>query len=450
MKRRTWLQVMVVGLGAWVSAAADELPVPSGFSAALKLSQLHGVRLTLDDSQRVIGIDASGQPAGDLVLQLAGCQENLLRLHLTAKPGPQLSDAGLAHLRRMPHLESLQIVGTGMSDHGLAALAELHELDTLLLHGPFSDAGLQSIGGLWQLEILDLFGTRVRRLPFAPGLRRLRVLNLDSTQVDNEGLAQLTGLLRLEQLSLRHTRIGNDGLASLPPNLRRLYLDGTAIGNGGLAPLGRLQGLTHLSLEGTAVNDADVASLAGLNLQGLSLRRTAITRAALISIARIPTLQTLELGGIRIRPRDLMPLIDIGDALKNLDVGDCALEESFRNLRSLLTSYRGRLVVDFDDALRPKSVRFTGQFSSRDLQQLRRQIGDPEVLDIVGLTIDDERTGARSPGEDSYAALRDFLKGATRLRHLILPDSFTPESVERFRRRFPKVVISVRPRPLPT
>jgi len=116
--------------------------------------------------------------------------------------GPiHVTDAGLAHLKELPELESLHLRTFHITDVGLAQLEDLTGLKTL------SVAGAPRMG----------MGRDVR-----------------SPKVTDAGLVHLKGLAKLEALHLQELKIGGSGLVHLKglPELSRLSLLGSSISPG--------------------------------------------------------------------------------------------------------------------------------------------------------------------------------------------------------------------------
>ena len=78
--------------------------------------------------------------------------------------GPRVTDAGLAHLKGLPQLQTLDLgLHAQVTDAGLKHLKGLTQLQTLKLDfcPQVTDAGLEHLKGLIQLKRLNLMGTKV-------------------------------------------------------------------------------------------------------------------------------------------------------------------------------------------------------------------------------------------------------------------------------------------------
>ncbi|MBS3764138.1 MAG: leucine-rich repeat domain-containing protein, partial [Planctomycetes bacterium] len=117
------------------------------------------------------------------------------------------------------------------------------------------------------IPALDLPGdTADGHLAHLAGLKNLRELYLDWTDITDAGLAHLTGLKNLRELDLGYTKITDAGLAHLKglKNLRVLYLAHTKITDAGLAHLKGLKSLRVLYLRATKITDAGLTHLTGM------------------------------------------------------------------------------------------------------------------------------------------------------------------------------------------
>ena len=152
-----------------------------------------------------------------------------------------------------------------------------------------TDAALAHLKKFPALQILDLRGTQVTDagLRQLEGCKTLIYLGLDFTQVSDAGLARIKELTSLRQLSLNNTQVTDAGLAHLEGHktLQVLSLDFTQVTDAGLAQVKRLPSLSLLSLVRTRITDAGLASLKGLTgLVRLDVSRTQVTDAGLLAI----------------------------------------------------------------------------------------------------------------------------------------------------------------------
>lgn len=127
------------------------------------------------------------------------------------------------HLREFPHLDSLSLAGTEITDAGMPALSELNQpLRCLDLSATrVGDAGIKSLRRLGTIEDLDLSGTGVTDagLEHLLDLTRLERLNLDNTAVTDRGIVLLERLSRLEQLDVSNTGVTETGRSELAETL---------------------------------------------------------------------------------------------------------------------------------------------------------------------------------------------------------------------------------------
>ena len=129
-------------------------------------------------------------PGSDESLAYVGRLTNLVDLRIF---GPELTDAGVAHLAGLRQLEFLRLEDTAISDESLAVLARLPRLTSLMLQGNcLTDRGLAYLGSMRQLTELWLGGT---------GMESGRGLG-----ITDAGVPHLAHLANLEQLISRIPR----------------------------------------------------------------------------------------------------------------------------------------------------------------------------------------------------------------------------------------------------
>jgi Leucine Rich repeat len=221
------------------------------------------------------------------------CLAELPRLQELYLIGP-VTDQGLINLGRIRRLRFLNLEPEGPL-HDLAPLAELADLECLLLHGQsVTDSALNHLERLKKLTILCLYDTQITSAGTAGvgQLTNLRELNLDeSPGFDDEAMKHLAALKQVADLHLRKTSVTDTGLHYLSgfENLKKLDLGETAVGDQGVELISRLVSLETLDLSDTQMTDASGVHLAKLrNLRSLSLGPNVSLEAAQRLKAHLP------------------------------------------------------------------------------------------------------------------------------------------------------------------
>jgi internalin A len=212
----------------------------------------------------------------------------------------EFGDVGMRLVAGLPRLQELRLPGTKVSDAGLAHLTG----------GPGQGAWQPGASqGAWQptgpanLQLLDLERTNVsdEGAKVLSRLTSLQVLSLTRTTVSDEGVKALGAVTSLQSLWLDETRVSDSGVKALAglTSLRRLSLDRTRVSDEGVMFVARLTSLAELYLDGcTQVSDKGVEALARLtNLRGLSLSGTQVSDQGARVVGRLTNLARLYLGG---------------------------------------------------------------------------------------------------------------------------------------------------------
>jgi serine/threonine protein kinase len=178
-------------------------------------------------------------------------------------------------IREHPHLKELPEAPWQLAGIGLSGVNQIG-------FDPISNASLEHIKDLPNLARLDLMGAPVSDadLAYFKNLQGLKAINLCETSVGDAGVAHLKGLPALKVLNLQMTRVGDEGLKSLRKltRLQTLYLSYTRVGDAGLKSIGELPNLAVLDLAGTRVSDAGLPYLYRMsNLRELNLSQTNVT-----------------------------------------------------------------------------------------------------------------------------------------------------------------------------
>ena len=180
--------------------------------------------------------------------------EQLDQLRLLSLYGTMVTDSGIASVQGLRHLLALDLEFCGtLSNAGLAHLKKLRGLRALSIRQtgfektPFTGEALQQISGLDGLEVLDLYGTHTddAALAHLSALVELRELDLSLTTVTDAGMAVISGLPRLEKLSLDF----HEGFS------------GPTITDEGLKHLENLDRLEYVSLVGARLTETAVRRL---------------------------------------------------------------------------------------------------------------------------------------------------------------------------------------------
>ena len=277
----------------------SNLPFDGGHLDFLNVKNLsdHDLRNILD------GIEKRGGSITSLNLYACNITDagfaHLAKLPLTSlnlPGGRSITVAGLAHLAKLP-LTSLNLYQCNITDAGLAHLAKLPLTSLYLGLCNITDTGLAHLAKL-PLTSLDLSWSNITDAGFAH-LAKLPLTSLNLCACRNitdtdTGLAHLAKL-PLTSLDLSWSNITDAGLAHLAKlPLTSLNLCACRnIADTGLAHLAKLP-LTSLELSRSNITDAGLAHLTKLPLTTLSLRLCNITDAGLAHLAELP-LTTLSL-----------------------------------------------------------------------------------------------------------------------------------------------------------
>lgn len=155
--------------------------------------------------------------------------------YLSVSGCSQITDAGLAHIRQLTQLESLDASYTSITGDGLVHLARMDRLIRLrLLSIPIGNEGLA----------------------FLSRFAQLRHLSLSDARITDIGIRSLSHLDALEYLYLGDAQISDEGLKHLvnSSTLRILQLDNVPVTDGAVRSFKMLNQLRYLKLQGTSVS----------------------------------------------------------------------------------------------------------------------------------------------------------------------------------------------------
>lgn len=146
-------------------------------------------------------IQAFGPAVTDDDLKLL---ENLPELRSFDVHHSQITSQGLSHFRGLSKLEHLGIDGSDVTDEGLTTLQLPHLKSLSIGWTSVTDAGVASLIKQTSLEDLNLQKTKVTDACIDSLLKmpNLRVVNLDSTAITDAGLGKLQGKNGLESITV--------------------------------------------------------------------------------------------------------------------------------------------------------------------------------------------------------------------------------------------------------
>lgn len=207
-----------------------------------------------------------------------------------------------------------------------------------------TDAGVAALGSLTHLEHLNLDGARLTDagLSHLRGLDAVELLSLSFTDIGDDGLASLRQL-PLKQLWLDRTEISNAGLRRIAddhPGLKSLGIAGTKITAEGMEPLRKLKELGTLGVDPDQLNERSCAllgslpSLKSLWIRGRASRPGTIHGLPQIRGLMIEFLASEDAASLRFAPGSLPNLTYL--VTRNIDANATrAVFEHFRYLPKL-------------------------------------------------------------------------------------------------------------------
>jgi hypothetical protein len=232
--------------------------------------------------------------------------------HIGLKDVETLIDEDLKRLEGL-HLSTLTLTGTQVTDTGLAYLKRVPQLDYLVLND-CPRISLSDVSGLRHVKALSLRGTpaisedALKNLEELPNLSQLDIG--DNRQFTDQALVHFRELKKLTLLVLDSTDLSDAGLQHLTSldELCTLNLASTAITDAGLKHLAKLDALFDLDLTSTAISDDGLKHLTPLDLYALNLDSTAITDAGLKHLESHEGLRKLSLNGTGVTAQGVQKL----------------------------------------------------------------------------------------------------------------------------------------------
>ena len=231
------------------------------------------------------------------------------------------------HLGHISSLESLNIISTKFNDEWMPSIAKLTNLKTLRFtnNGKLTDAGMEQLAGLKNLEAFSFVGTQITGRAYAKfdGFTKLVKVSHRGSSINDEGLKELCDHLpNLESISLAHAKFTDAGA----PNLAKLTkLKGFEIGTPNATP----QALVHLAklpLESLQLGEGFESAECIPLIKGIAtLRRLTLTNATKLTdaelklVAGLSQLEHVELGKVPF-PDERLPVLKDFAFLKSMRI----------------------------------------------------------------------------------------------------------------------------------
>ena len=184
-------------------------------------------------------------------------------------------------LRGLKDLQQLGIDNLPITDAGLNELAGLWNIEEMGISlTKITPDGFARLNPRLKLRLISLYGIAtdewLARLPILPSCNSLRVLVVANSQVTSAGLRNLQKL-SLESLEVSGTRASGADLAALV-SLKTLVAESTLITDADLQAISGMPTLQTLVLNNTAVSDAGLKYFhASKSLKSLSVKNTKVT-----------------------------------------------------------------------------------------------------------------------------------------------------------------------------
>lgn len=146
-------------------------------------------------------------------------------IYLHAQMQPKQIDVAVTQIPRLDHLGKLEIGGEGFPEAKLAAMVGSIRLDKLV--APHASIGTGSLPWLQdtRLKELNLSFTQFSDAAVNDLPRTLERLELEETQITDDGVAKLKKLKHLKVLILRKTHVSNAAYQTLKEDLPDCWID---------------------------------------------------------------------------------------------------------------------------------------------------------------------------------------------------------------------------------
>ncbi len=229
------------------------------------------------------------------------------------------------HLGHLPALESLNIISTKCSDDWIGPIGQLTNLKSLAFtnNGKLTDAGMEKLAGLTNLERFNFVGTAITGAAYAKCVNwdKLTRVSHRGSSINDAGIKELCEHLpNLESISLAHAKFTDAGAVHLA---KLTKLKGLELGLHDATPAA-LKNILGLPLEYLQLGEGfegpeSIAAIKPIaTLKRLTLTNcTKLDDAGLKLAADLKQLEQLELGSLAL-PDERLPQLQAFGFLKEL------------------------------------------------------------------------------------------------------------------------------------
>ena len=226
--------------------------------------------------------------------------------------GEGVTDESLVHIARIPNLKRLWFQSCNVSDRGLARLRNSQSLEYVLISDTqMTTTGLQHFMTMANLKILDLNLREDEAADWSTlkWFSQLDELRLSGPGIHNSDLTHIQGLTQLTGLVLDlEDPLDDEGMAALQPltKLKNVRIDSSIVTDEGLKALSDKPDLEYLTISCLAT-DTGIHAFDGLqSLRHLQIASLFLTDGGLAALSeRLPSLQTLNHYDYRLDHTDI-------------------------------------------------------------------------------------------------------------------------------------------------
>jgi Leucine-rich repeat (LRR) protein len=210
-------------------------------------------------------------------------------------------DYSLAPLAKMKNLRRLNLLGTLVTDDGLKHLRDLTQMEDLDLYGVrVTDAGVEHLRNMTGLRRLNMLGGQITdaSAETLSQFRELRELNLYRSKITDAGLTRLQSLKNLEMLDLRYSGVTSAGVQSFRvavPRCKVTFVDSAP--RRSTSNSSTPQGSSEAAIAKWIESLGGQVRMSGASIQAISLARVAFDDKRLEFLAKLSSLERLNLDG---------------------------------------------------------------------------------------------------------------------------------------------------------